>query len=340
MAYRREDVGVLDHLERWRSVRALLHLGRGFLGGAPIRNCRNHDGYIRSRLDLALARIKHLACRLDPNDANAGWIGDGDRTRNQGDLRPRMRERFRDRMALLPAGAVGDVANRIDRLVRWSRCNQRLAPVEWAIRKNGDDCLGDLFGLGHATLPRLAGLGHLAPPGPDGSHPPLLQLGQVRARCGMFPHGGVHGGRNQNGRPGGEKDGSGEIRREARHHARHQRRRCRCDHYEVRLPCQADVAHIVLRVAIPERGEHTFPRNRPNGRFRNELTRAGGHDRSHARSGFPQEADQRQHFVRRDAAADDQEDGSTLQAHGPWLQHRPRRHHRARGDHPQGNAGG
>ena len=60
----------------------------------------------------------HLARRLDMGGVHAGRIGDRHRARDEADIGAEPCQRGRDGVALAAGGAVGDVAHRVDRLMR------------------------------------------------------------------------------------------------------------------------------------------------------------------------------------------------------------------------------
>ena len=103
---------------------------RGFSRRSPVRYGRgeHRDVGRQRRLD----RAQHVARGLDLDHAHARRIGHVHRPRHQRHLRARRRRGRSDGMALLAGRAVGDVAHRIDRLVRRPRRHQHALAGERA----------------------------------------------------------------------------------------------------------------------------------------------------------------------------------------------------------------
>ena len=104
---------------------------------------------------------------------------------------------------------------------------------------------------------------------------------------------------------------------------RHQVGGGRRDDDQVGLARQADVADVVLVLAVEEVGEDMVGRQRADRQRRDEFLRGGGHDAAHGGAALAQAADQVERLVGRDAAADDQEDALAGQcarcvARGAW----------------------
>ena len=111
---------------RRRGAGQLLDLARGGARDAPIGNRGGeHRDIGRQR---RLAGVQHLLRAFHALHRDAGGIGHRYRSADQRHARAQFGERRGDRMALPSAGAVGDVAHRIDRLVRRSAGDQRVAP--------------------------------------------------------------------------------------------------------------------------------------------------------------------------------------------------------------------
>ena len=104
---------------------------------------------------------------------------------------------------------------------------------------------------------------------------------------------------------------------------RHQVGGGRRDDDQVGLARQADMADIVLVLAVEQVGEDMVGRQRADRQRRDEFLRGGRHDTAHGGAALAQAADQVERLVGRDAAADDQQDALARQcarcvARGAW----------------------
>ena len=114
-------------------------------------------------------------------------------------LAPARRGRGGDGVALLAGRAVGDVAHRIDRLVRRTGGDQHALAFERlrAAAEQAFDRGGDLQRLGHAAQPALAGFRHLAFVRADERDAVGDELRQIALRRFVRPHMRVHRRRQQ-----------------------------------------------------------------------------------------------------------------------------------------------
>ncbi len=127
LAQRREDVGIFGELQRRRRAVFLELLRRGL--DPPIGHGRGADRDLdRQR---RLARLEHVARGFDMRrtvtpGGSGSAVGPGDQHR----LGAGARQRGRDGVALLARGAVGEIAHRVDRLVRRAAGDERAAALE------------------------------------------------------------------------------------------------------------------------------------------------------------------------------------------------------------------
>ena len=146
----REDIGILDQLERRRVALLFLDLARARPLGAPVGDGGGEYGDVgRQRL---FDRFEHLPRGLDLDDGHSRRIGQVDRTAHQHDVGARCGRCRGDGVALLARRAVGDEAHRIDRLAGRTRgdedalAGQRSGAAQQRFR-GGDD----FERLGHAA---------------------------------------------------------------------------------------------------------------------------------------------------------------------------------------------
>ena len=128
-----EDVRVLDQLEPRQGLAALLDLLAGLRRHAPVGDGGGEDGDVgRQR---GLRRRQHLARGLHPHHLHARGIGDAGGPAHERHLRAQRARLGGDGRALLAGRAVGDVAHRIDGLVRRAGGDEHAAAGErptWA----------------------------------------------------------------------------------------------------------------------------------------------------------------------------------------------------------------
>ena len=234
--------------------------------------------------------------------------GTRDRSADQRHARAQFGERRRDRMALPSAGAVGDVAHRIDRLVRRSAGDQRVASGERPRRREqrldrgedrrrfGEPARAE-FVAGHRALVRTHDV-----------NAARGQQGHVRHGRRMLPHPHVHRGRHQHRLVGGQQQRRGKIAREARGHLRQDVRRGRRHHDEVGAARELDVPHLALVGQREQVGVDLAFAQRLQRQRRDELrARLGQHTGDAAASGA-QQTDQFERLEGGDATRDDQQD--------------------------------
>jgi hypothetical protein len=111
-----ENVGVFDQAEGRRIfARSLLDLLIRLAVGPPVGDGSDEDsGGGRQQL---LDGVAHLPGRLDMGGLDAGRVGDRHRPGHQTHVGAEPGECCGDRMTLLAGRAVGDVADRVDRLM-------------------------------------------------------------------------------------------------------------------------------------------------------------------------------------------------------------------------------
>ena len=93
----------------------------------------------------------------------------------------------------------------------------------------------------------------------------------------------------------------------------------RGDNHEVGFACEADVAYLVLLIEVEEVLERLLAGDGGDREWCDEMVRRPTHRDAHRRARLPQPADQLQHLVGGDAAADDDQDFAARQGHGASL---------------------
>ncbi len=152
----------------------------------------------------------------------------------------------------------------------------------------------------------------------------------------MRPHLRVHGGRDEHRPVGRKQDRGGEIVGKAVRHLGEEVGGRRGDDDDVGLACEPDVADRVLFVGVEEFVEDRLAGDRGNGKRRYEMMRRAAHRGAHLRAFVLQAADQLQHLVGGDAAADDDQDLPAGKGHAanvapkPLPQRLPRQRRQAR----------
>ena len=134
----------------------------------------------------AKTSFAHLRRRAHGDGFHAARRGQRHRSGNQDDARAPCRRGFGQRIAHFAARAIGDIAHRVERLLRRSGCDQHHFIFQVApLARGTPDGLHDLFRFGHAAL-----AGHAASQVSDArfdhavSAPP--QRLQVGLRRGVF----------------------------------------------------------------------------------------------------------------------------------------------------------
>ncbi len=148
----------------------------------------------------------------------------------------------------------------------------------------------DLHRLGHAAAADLAA-GEIARGGADLVDAAGSKRRDIRLRCRVLPHHGVHGWGDQHGLVGGEQRGGSKIVGDAMGQLGDQIGARRRDDHEIGLPRQADMAHLAF---IGEREEFLIDPVLAEGRNRqrrDELGPAFGQDRAHANATLAQAPD-------------------------------------------------
>ncbi len=180
-----------------------------------------------------------------------------------------------------------------------------------SIAEHGQDGIEDDQRLGHPPGTGLAA-GHVAGIGANEADAVGLEPRDIPPGRRMAPHHRVHGRRHQDGLVGGEQCGRGEVVGMTVRHLRHEVGGGRCDDHEIGLPRQPDVAHLGL---VGEREELVVDlllgkaRDRQG---RDELGPGAGQDGAKGQPALAAPADQLEHLVGGDAAADDQKNTPLL----------------------------
>ena len=176
-----------------------------------------------------------------------GGSGSVDRAADQRHLGAGRGRRARDRVALLAGGAVGDVAHRVDRLVRRAGRDEDALAGERLARFGAEQRLDrrdDLQRLGHAADAGFAALRHLAGVRADGDDAVGDELREIALRRRVRPHARVHRRREQDRLVGREQHRGREIVGVAVRHLGHQVGGRGRDHDEIGVARQPDVADV------------------------------------------------------------------------------------------------
>jgi hypothetical protein len=188
-------------------------------------------------------------------------------------------------MALPARGMIGEIAHRIDRLLRRTGSHEHAPALERLPLRERDeqsfDGRNDLVGLGHAAHAGFAALGHLALVRPDRMDAVRDQLREIALRCRMRPHGRVHRRRNQDRLVGGEQHGVARSSGKSVRHLRHEIGGGGRDDDEIGVAREADVTHIELARGIEQVGEGALARDGADRERRDEFLRRARHHRAH-----------------------------------------------------------
>ncbi len=214
-------------------------------------------------------------------------------------------------MALLSRGAVGDVANGVDGLVRRAAGDDDVTASERSRRFRGRrervfDGGEEIGNFDEASGSGFAALGHFADRRSDEADAVVAELRHVAARRGIEPHARVHRRSEENGLIGREQNGGCEVVGVSAGHARHQVGGRRCNDDQIGIAGEPDVADFAFVIEIEEFGEDAFVGQRRDRERRDELVRGFRHNDADVMAALSQTPDQVQAFVGRDAAADDQ----------------------------------
>ena len=165
-------------------------------------------------------------------------------------------------MALLAGGAVGDVAHRVDRLMRRAGGDQHALALQRAgCGKLLFDGGGDLQRLGHAADAALAALRHLALVGTDDGDAVGDELREIALRRLVRPHQRVHRRRQQDFRLGCQQHGGGKIVCVAVRHLGHQIGGRRRDDDEIAFARETNVADVEFARRIEQVGQGALAEN-------------------------------------------------------------------------------
>ncbi len=311
---------------------------------APVGDGGGEDGDVgRQRRAHGL---QHLARGLDAHHLHAGRIGQVGRAADERHLGAERCGLGGDRRALLAGGAVGDVAHRIDGLVRRAAGDEHMAAGEGPLARVPLPLVGRVRGGGIPTVgippplplphkgegetpagsrsppaaraPRRGGRGR-----PRRARPSRRRWARRNARrrprsratlrrvAGWSHMRGFMAGATSTGLSVAISTAAGEVVGVAARHLGQQVGGGRRHHDQVGLAREADVADLALVVEVEQLGEDALVGQRAHRQRRDELLRRPGHDRAHADARLAQAADQLQALVGGDAAADDQHDAGT-----------------------------
>ena len=206
----RQDIGVLGQHQGWGgAVGGLLDLGSGRFGDAPVGDGGGADGDVDGQRRLAGGQ--HVGRRLDAHNPDPRWIGLVAGARDERGFGAQAGQGGGDGVALLARRAVGDVADRIDRLVGGAAghqgppTGQSVLPTEEG-RQRGQDVV-DLGYPSHAVFVAR----HGAFTGADLSHATRRQQGQVGLGGRVMPHAYVHRWRHHHGSAGRQQQGCRQV---------------------------------------------------------------------------------------------------------------------------------
>ena len=222
-------------------------------------------------------------------------------------------------VAHLAGGVVGQVAHRVQRLLRGAGGHCDAQPCQILRAGNGvQDVLDQHFLLGQASAAHILAGQHAAFGGDDGKAVPL-QRGKVILRDGVFQHAGVHGGRHKLWTLCSQHYGGKHIVRNAVRHFGDDVGGGRGYKDHICLFCQRDVGD--LKLEIPVKGVHhaLVAGQGLKGERSDELGGVPGRNDLHIGSQLAQCAGHVGHFIGGNAAADAQKDAFSLQIHPKYL---------------------
>ena len=152
--------------------------------------------------------------------------------------------------------------------------------------------------------------------GPTKRTPSFASVARLRRVAGCDHIFGFMAGAISTGRSVASSTADGEVVGKAVGEPGHQVGGGRRDDDEVGLAGQADMADILLVLAVEQVGEDVVGGQRADRQRRDEVLRGLGHDGADGGAALAQPADQVERLVGGDAAADDQEDA--LAGEGHW----------------------
>ena len=155
----------------------------------PISHRRSTDRGIRWQ--RRLHRRGHLLRCLNRNYCNPVWCSDLCRARDKNHLTPKCRKRCGDRTALRARGPVGNIAHRINRLMRWARGHNDAATRKRPCSKFCRHCRDDYSRLRHPPGAVFAAR-HSAFIGTNAGHPIICKRHKIALSCGVLPHADIH----------------------------------------------------------------------------------------------------------------------------------------------------
>jgi hypothetical protein len=208
-------------------------------------------------------------------------------------------------IAHLAAGAVGDVAHRVERLLRGTGRHQHRFALQVAWPQQTRDVRGDDFRVrqtpraGHAA-------GQVAAAGFHDGVPALAQNLQVGARGGVLPHVYVHGGRHHHRADESQVHRGEKIVGQPMGHLGHQVGRRRSDRQDLVLLGHGDVFDGALDGE--QVGEHFAPGQRGKREGPDEFLRGRGHDDADLMVLLHEQTRQLRGFVGRYTSTDPQDD--------------------------------
>ena len=175
-----------------------------------VGNGRRHDDEA-GLLPAIEDRGAHLLRGFDEDGLGGSWRLQGRRAAYQNDLRSAPQGSFRKGISHFAAGAIAEIANGIDRLVRGAGGDQygfagKILGDAEALEGSCDD----LFGIGKSSLANHA-TSEIAAARFDDVDTAVSQDLEVRLGRGMLPHIHVHGGRDDDGRGGRQIERAEEV---------------------------------------------------------------------------------------------------------------------------------
>ncbi len=225
------------------------------------------------------------------------------------------------------------IAHRVDRLVRRTRRYDDMTPGERAaaarddlahdkavgrrqariLLQRGLDRGDDVERLAHAAGSVFAA-GHFAGGRPHEPGAVAVQRRNIALRRRMQPHAHIHRGRIEHALVGRQQQRRGEIVGEAPRRARQKMRRRRRDDDEIGVARELDVAHLALVGGAEQIVVDALARKARERKVGDEFPRPRGHHDAHEGAALAQPPHEFERFIRRDPAADDEQNALGLEA--------------------------
>ena len=195
------------------------------------------------------------------HDVHAGRIGQIHRPADQRHLGAGARRRRGNGVALLAGRTVGDIAHRIDRLVRRAGGDQHALALERlraALASNLSTAAAISSGSAMRPMPAFAGFRHLAFVRADQRDAVGDELREIALRRLVRPHVRIHRRRQQDFRCRRQQHRGGEIVGVTAGHLRHQVGGGRRHHDEIGFARETNVADVEFAAGIEQVGEHAL----------------------------------------------------------------------------------